>query len=102
MLLLCCTVSQVVGRHVVALLDPTWYIMMQVIMTFHVVGTYEIVTESGETKIMTGHPEPDFDGREWKQWYIFHADGDLSQPIDSDSVTDDISRIFQLAGIDSE
>lgn len=91
------------GRHLVPLLDATWYIMMQFVMTYHVLGVYEVeVGETGEVKIMAGHPAPDFDGRDWKTWYIFHDDKDLSQPISADTVTETITRILQGAGIDAQ
>lgn len=90
------------GRHQVPLLDATFFIMMKILMTFHVMGTYEVeISETGETRIMSGHPAPDFDGREWKSIYIFHASGRLDVPVSADTVTEAITRAFQEADVDA-
>lgn len=93
---------QVVGRHQVPLLDATWFIMMKLILTFHIQGTYEVeVSGRGEVRVMSGHPAPDFDGRGWKEIYIFHTADRLDVPVSADTVTEAITRVFLGAGVDA-
>jgi uncharacterized membrane protein len=86
----------------VPLLDATWYIMMQIIMSFHVIGTYEVeIGDTGQVRIMSGAPAPDFDDREWKTWYIYHSERDRSKPMSADTVNELITRAFKLADVDA-
>lgn len=93
---------QVVGRHLVALLCGCFYIMMQIIMSYHVLGVYEVeISETGETRIMSGHPAPDFDSREWKDTYVYHVNGDMKTPMSADTVNELITRVFKEADVDA-
>lgn len=90
-----------VGRHRLPLLDAVFWMMLQVVGTFHVVGTYEVTVDStGEVVIMQGMAAPNFEGQEWKTLHLFY-EGDPHTPISSETVLENISQAFVQAGIDA-
>lgn len=91
-----------VGRHRVPLLDATFWLMMQIVANFHVMGTYEATVDStGEVVVLQGMAAPNFEGQEWKTLYVFY-EGNPHTPISSDSVLEHVSQAFLQAGIDAE
>jgi hypothetical protein len=75
--------------------------MLQLVATFHVVGTYEVKVDStGEVVVKQGMAAPNFESQEWKTLYLFY-EGDPYTPISSETVLDRISQAFMHAGIDA-
>jgi hypothetical protein len=85
------------------LLDAVFWLMLQVVATFHVVGTYQVkVGDTGEVEILSGMPAPNFEDKEWKTLHFFYEGDDPYTPISSETVLEHVSQAFMQAGIDAE